>query len=234
MVWPIIAAAAISAYASNRASKRAEKANLAALEAGSIQARVDEAKAAGIHPLYALGANINTPTFTSGSAAKDGLSYAADVAATGLRAYGRQKGQGATQDLARQESESRTRENISRTNYNDALTFKTWSDNARAAQAANSQQDPFTIGDPRLPAPPGIGRITTPGGDIYTSKTTSSEDVEEQYGDVAQEVYGMWRLSNDLMENALRKSKRTRKKYRGPYRTRDLGSTRGQPPIYRR
>ena len=46
------------------------------------------------------------------------------------------------------------------------------------------------------------GELTTPGGVKWkTGKSTWADRVEQEYGDLMQNVYGTWRFLNDLREN---------------------------------
>ncbi len=105
-----------------------------------IQRRVADAKAAGVHPLYALGAGTATPSVvggTRGSVAKDAISSI-------RRSYDRYQGK-RQQKLV---SEAMGIEGAARTRLDNArssmLEFELENSIiARDAQNSNSQQDPF-------------------------------------------------------------------------------------------
>jgi hypothetical protein len=60
------------------------------------------------------------------------------------------------------------------------------------------------------PKPPGAVRIHMPSGSPWdTSNSTNSQTVADEYGDLAQEVYGLTRLAHDAFMNAGQSFKKT-------------------------
>ena len=79
MPFPSIAGNMLTGAATNWLSNKLigePKVNYDHLKYG-VQWRVEDAKRAGIHPIYALGANVSSPIVTQGSAGKDAYAAAA-------------------------------------------------------------------------------------------------------------------------------------------------------------
>lgn len=107
---------------------------------GFITEKVMEARSAGVHPLYALGAATSSPSSTIGGTAKDGAAYMHRVDKD-------------IKELNKQEIQSRIKLNQSEAERNLAA-----SQVAREAQNANSEQDKFWL------SPGGeIVRVKNPG-----------------------------------------------------------------------
>lgn len=65
----------------------------------------------------------------------------------------------------------------------------------RAEQTANTKRT-SPAGNPFKPKP--SKKMTTPGGDTYTGKTTrADEKFGQEYGDFSRDVYGAWRWITD-------------------------------------
>ncbi len=96
MAWPAAVTAASSAISalgglgSGGRMRTADRALQHDMARKGIQIRVADAKAAGIHPLYALGAQVSSPTFTAGSAGKDAAAAIGGVGRA-VAQYGRGK-----------------------------------------------------------------------------------------------------------------------------------------------
>ncbi len=139
-------------HGSGRASDRSSRRHEAAIrEDSAIQRRVADAKKAGVHPLYALGANVQTGQWSggSGSVGKRGVNVLRGMSAA---VRSQRKGGVNPQDAAQLRLLS------SQTDYYDALTQKALSDVARVGQ---SQSDMI--------------RLARPGGHQYFGEDLPSE-----------------------------------------------------------
>lgn len=160
-----------------------------------IRWRVKDAKKAGIHPLYALGApavGSSASVGASGDGILDGLrdvgSAASAIEQRKLQARANQRAD-AQADAEIAESRARARAADAQA-YRDFVTTSLQASNLqRTAAKANVKQD--IAQDITLPG----GSKFTPGG---ASKT---ERVEEEYGGIASEVYGLSRLIEDTIGN---------------------------------
>lgn len=155
------------------------------------------AKAAGVHPLYYLG---NTPTWSptiggqsdSGSAIGSGIGEALGGAAGAYLGRGERARQ---RNMETRNFESQQAESLSRTAANFAQAQYYSSLGKRTEQHANIRQDGIETN-------PSSQTITTPGGTWETSPTTPQQEVEDQYGGVVGEGYGIWRAIYDAMRQA--------------------------------
>ncbi len=125
----IAAEAALSGGGSHRSDRSSRRAEQYHREDTAIRRRVADAKAAGVHPLFALGANVSSsPMLTMGSAQKDGTNAIAGMG----RQIARQRGATTTAGGSAQAAQLGLVR--SQTNYYDALTQKALSDVARVGQ----------------------------------------------------------------------------------------------------
>lgn len=172
-----------------------------------IQWRVKDAEKAGISPLYALGA----PTF-SPAVTMSGMPEA-------MANAGQNIGRAADSLLDRDEKATAYTKSV----QSLSLTRMGLENELLASQIANIRQPgspPAAPGGHSLipgQASTGIGKVKTdpdvgplglkiPGHngapiDFVTGPTSNSQTVADQYGDAAQEVYGMWRLMQDALSN---------------------------------
>lgn len=145
----------------------------------AIQWKVADAQKAGIHPLYALGA----PTMNYAPQSIGGMDAAGGMGQDISRAINAgmpREGQLSAFDAAVQE-----------------LTLKKFGleNELLSAQIARMNQE--TLGKPALPAvtlPSGAGRIV-PG------QSSKAQVVQDEYGDIVENGYGVWRLLNDVFAN---------------------------------
>jgi len=172
-----------------------------------IQWRVQDAEKAGISPLYALGA----PTF-SPAVTMSGMPEA-------MAQAGQDIGRAADAVLDKDEKATAYTKSV------QALSLQRMGleNELLSSQIAKIRQ----AGSP--PAAPGarelipgqsstaIGKVKTdpdvgplglkiPGHngapiDFVTGPTSNAQTIADQYGDAAQEIYGMWRLANDALSN---------------------------------
>lgn len=162
--------AAVPAIIGARSSRKAAERSAEAY-ATSIRTRVADSKAAGINPLYSLGASVQSPTFTSGSVMSDGMAVA-KAASEALSKKSADK-------MSREQHEASLRESEARRERDFALASKYKSDIARAAQKSNAQQDKVIIG---------------PFGTMRPGKQTPHDVREKQYGDVESIESGVNKL----------------------------------------
>lgn len=198
MVLPLIGAgisALGSILAGNQAQKSQEKQNAANIALQKefaqhgIRWKVEDAKAAGLHPLAALGAQ--TSSFSPISIGSP--------AATGLAAAG--------QDIGRAIGAMRTPDEKADA-YTQAL---------RALQLQRGQLENTLLASRiRLVNQPGTGpglpgldqekqpqrttSIGTPGGRLFTDPNVSdAQTIQDRYGDIAENVYGIWSWANEAL-----------------------------------
>lgn len=185
--------------------------------------RVADAKAAGLHPLYALGASSSiTPTVSAGGFSPGGapspvgtelggaIGRAGEAIARGIEGREMAKRQKAADLLAVRDHDLRYRQGIAAAQ----------ADYARAAyyeSMARMQERRFHDmkgvpsgapggGNPELPkekvhSQPYGGSMQTPGGRFRQGDTTTAERFEREYGDVGAAGYGLWRLLDDAGSN---------------------------------
>lgn len=143
-----------------------------------IRWKVDDAKAAGLHPLYALGGSGSsyTPSAIIGGSSPVGeamqtmgqnLSRSARAVMTPEEKL--------LQDLQIQEVRSRIKENDARANLLDAQASVT--------------------GQQKSPGMPSGAVIHSPAGTFKTGPFTPAQTVQDEYGDLVENVYGMSRVA---------------------------------------
>ncbi len=193
-----------------------------AREDTSIQRRVADAKAAGVHPLFALGASTGggSPVQSTGSAAGDAIQ-------TLTRALPRKsKGTGLSlvDHAAIAESEARTRSSDAST----ALRMFELSKLKRLQQFSNTQQDLDTVPpDPIVKpqsesgfvGPPRPRTITLADGTRVrqSSGISTAQHIEDITGDVMSEFYNLYNQYH-IGVKALRQGVRNRKAKAYPYK----------------
>lgn len=197
MVAPLIIGAGIAAGAGilgglmGSSSQRKADAKNAELQREfaqkSIQWRVQDAQAAGISPLAALGAST-----TSAAPSYVGSDIGKSVTRAGSR-IGQAIGN-AGQAAA----------NIDNTNASTDLIQQQIlaSKQAMAIEAANRTQDLQDV--ELLPAPPataeGLFEVTK-GRKFKTGQSQSAEDAENRYGEIGEQMQGLINLGADAMQN---------------------------------
>lgn len=149
-----------------------------------LQWIVSDARKAGIHPLYALGAGVSSPSFSINPGTKgNGVSE-------GLNAVSRTLSAAAANKLDQLEARSRISANQAQAQYykNQADLVqeqRIGSQVARTAQLSNVNQDAEKLSLPAL-------------GSVTTGPNSRQQVVEDHYGGVVGEVYGISRLIADL------------------------------------
>ena len=160
-----------------------------------IQWRVADAVAAGLHPLSALGVSpASSSPVSVGGASVDLRSSPG----TALSEMGQNLGRAvsAAMDQTRQA-------NL------DLVRAQTDESRARAKmyEAEAIEKVSNKPGVPFLPSPlldkgrPPSKKLYPPYGTHRTSPTTTAQDVQDEYGDVVEWIYGASRLANDLGMN---------------------------------
>lgn len=175
----------------------------------SIQRRVADAKKAGIHPLYALGASPGaSPTMSmsgqhdSGSGLGDGIASAGSAIATGLQ--NKQANDIAQAQLAEQAKNNQAQRFRDRASgmRDLAAAFAATSAAKTSESKVNQQRTQPNVSD--IPEPMKedkgwTGSITTPTGKFQQrGKRTPASEVAERYGGAAEEIFGLWYLTQDL------------------------------------
>lgn len=168
------------------------KADYTHLQKG-IQWRVEDAKRAGIHPLYALGASTSSPVYTY----EGGPAFAAGAIKGVSEAVGNitaSKREAQLHDLTLREIESRIKANEATAAKDYADSLYSMSNAARVGQASNAVQDAVLVG---------------PQGQVFqTSRSTNQQTVEDEYGGIVGELYGVYRALSDLVVNRTKAGKR--------------------------
>ncbi len=185
VAFAAIAPYLISAAGSVLAAKAGQsKTDNTALERG-IQMRVADAKEAGIHPLYALGANIPSPTIVpqTGSGVGEALQM-------GAQTYQRKQAEARRQEAIApvQAAQIKSMEgSAARDNAAAALSIEELSVIKRGQQAQNAQ--------------PTIKNPVFPGGDfdMEAGIFANKEDWEKAYGDDVSDMVMIMKFGNDLI-----------------------------------
>lgn len=162
-----------------------------------IRWRVEDAKAAGLHPLFALGASV--PQYSPATAIDfSGMSNSLHTMGQNVSRAARASmtpEERTMLDLNMQEVRSRIREN-------DARAAAIESQMARDAMndARNARPIPLSSSTVR-PSAARARELRLPPGSMRTSETESAQTVQDEYGDIVENLYGASRLLNDLGMN---------------------------------
>lgn len=193
MGWPAFWKAAATMYAAKTSADAQRDTNKANLEMNkqfakdSIQWKVEDAKKAGIHPLYALGASTNAPTF-----AMKGHDYTGD----------------AIRDIANQIPSDLQELQKKSVEADIALKMARTAEVAKRTQSLNSQQDASIVAEdnpkPRVKLHQKRQEVKTIIGDLMPDKQPGYIDanrIPERYGDEAKDFLGLIALWNDFWRN---------------------------------
>lgn len=206
----------------------------------TIQNRVRDAKAAGVHPLYALGMpGASASAFIPGQA-PSGSHLAEGVQRVGEHISAARENRRARRSSSRIASRSaRVQEKVAdaqiiaeraRARRDLAEAQLLDSQRSRIVQEANHRQDvvvtplenPRRIPRKELAAPKAL--VPEPGTHFAPSRSTQAEKMEEEYGDVGGSIYGLYRGFmdwRDLLQEDVRRGPGKRRpvpgwKYRKP------------------
>jgi len=188
-----------------KSRKHAEHMRRTDWEHNYIADAVADAKAAGIHPLYALG---SSPGGGSPMMLDYGESEAAAIGAAVSQAVdGFSKRE--DRDLQSRYTQAQIGVLESEKARNEAQTAETLSAIARAAQPSSPRgviAPRGQVGTPGVDGPANqIERFGTPLGYVDANKRfADSEEVERRWGDVAQELYGTGLFIHELSTNLAR------------------------------
>lgn len=156
----------------------------------SVQARVQDAKKAGVHPLFALGASPAQANIISDTRSLDGITGAFRDREARLRGReaDRRESRIAQSVIAKNESEAR---------LNDAERVAVNSRVARDMQNAMTRQDQgIEYGmNPDLLITPGSGKW-------QTGQSSEQQAWEDNYGGIVGEVAGLIRFATDAINIA--------------------------------
>lgn len=157
----------------------------------SVRYRVNDAKAAGIHPLAALGANVGTvtPSLASPMAATamgDGIAAGASQLGNAVDKYFAQDMQNLQTELLKAQI--------------DQVKSVTSMNVARSRSIINSQRtQAINPGQPLLTkTKPSSTGIVIDGQLMPNAGNSDAEEVEAKYGDIIQNLYGTYNLGADL------------------------------------
>lgn len=161
----------------NHAGRDQRQATSYAIRA-SVLDKVAAAKEAGISPLYALGAPVMSASSAVGSPSASG-----DTLGQSLAAMGQDVGRAvaATQSAAQRQLQNLTLQKAGL--ENDYLRAQIASINARTAQ----QMGPAR---PAVDLPGDFGSLTPSG-------KTTAQDVQNEYGDIAENLFGLGHMTED-------------------------------------
>lgn len=195
----------------------------------AIQRRVADARKAGVHPLFALGASANiSPTISAGASNSmgDAVSRAGAQIGDMLASRSGREHQKTLQTMQLAQGAADLRRTNAATALDMAQTQLALSEAKRAQVNANASQD--GIGVTEVPHTP--KKLKTPLGTWQTGDAVPTQAVEDEYGDVVGWTYGTGRviidagnqLRNKAIQGAARAINKTRnykpRKYRGQYR----------------
>lgn len=191
-------------YSDIRADKRAGKNDALQREfaQNGISWKVDDARRAGVHPLYALGASTTSysPQSIGSSGVGDALGSMGENINRSIAASSTEKGRAA--QLAATLAETQ----IEGAKLDNDIKRQRLASSARTTGTSNAQVGP--------PLPAIVGGV--PGADKYEDAPAmiaggqrfrhapgwmNAEDAEKRYGDLVQELYGMGVLIADTHEN---------------------------------
>lgn len=212
LIGSIIGAGAslIGGMMNNNAQREANNLNVAAAEAAGeknlaaqkefaqsgIRWRVEDAKQAGIHPIYALGAQTPTfsPSFQAGQVAP--LTGAGDAIASG----GQDIGRAVSATLSQPERA-----------YNSAIQALSLERGALENELLRSQINRTRVGTIASGTPltgPVAGSALTFHGNPWDTnpETSDAQLIQDRYGDLIETLYGVGVLGSDVLYNAPSKS----------------------------
>jgi len=171
-----------------------DRQNQMAAAKNSVQWRVKDAEKAGIHPLAALGMS---PISISPSTIGDSGGYSP-------------MGQSFHRAIAAGSTAGQRETALTKRLLEAQVTGAELDNDIRRAELASNVRRTLT-GPGAIPAIPEAGPNTARGADFggqvwpgiwETSKWPTAEEIERQYGDLIQNVYGTGRLAKDAYDNS--------------------------------
>lgn len=175
----------IGGFMNSKAQKSANKMQLQAMQNG-VQWKVADAKKAGIHPLAALGANINMPS----PVPVTGMGDAVAAGGAALGSAVKTASQSEVELLQKELLKSQIRQMDSVTSLNVAR-----SRSVASSQRLQAVQEGLPLTTKLKPTSTGL-RIN--GKDMPDAGNSDAEEAEAKYGDVIQEIYGAANFVSDL------------------------------------
>lgn len=178
----------------------------------SVRRRVEDAKRAGVHPLFALGASAGASPTATISGQSDGGSFLGEGIASAAKTVGKAMDPLHQAQITAYQSESEK-------NFAQAAMFR--SEAKRAEGEANSGAvRTFAATEPAAFAgtPIGAEGMRTPIGRITAPKAHALERPEEYFGDVVSDALGLANFLNSVQYNS-----RRRMKYRNKVRRHKKG-----------
>lgn len=166
-----------------------------------IRWKVDDAKAAGIHPLYALGANTTSfsPVSISGGSSSNWSDTLGSMGQDVSRAMqstrtADERVDAFTQSARALELEGKKLDNdIKRASLASAVT--------KVRQSQVGPPMPSLV--PKADDFEDIPRLRGDTGEISTNnRVVNAEDIEKRYGDIAQELWGLYTAGSDWLNHA--------------------------------
>lgn len=181
------------------ANERAGERNLAAQKEFAqhgLRWKVEDAKAAGVHPLYAVGAQgaSFSPSFTAGHVQP--LTGAGDAIAQG----GQEIGRAVSSTLSQPERA-----------YNTAIQSLALERGALENELLRSQIQRTRVGTSAIGTPltgvvPGQSLMFHGNSWDTNPETTNAQVVQDRYGDLVENLYGLGVVGSDVLFNAPTKS----------------------------
>ncbi len=207
MVWPAIIGAAAAIGGGLLAKNAALSKNFAGQlrqetygrEDSAIQRRVADAKAAGVHPLFALGA---TTSSGGGSSFIPGQSAGGSFLGEGIARAGTQIGRGLQRRQGATLAAAQLEQVHSQTAVNEALAAKYASETKRTESEVNFRQDglqdltsaqTWPLGsNPAVPLVPRKKNVVrSVGGNVVVDpRFPGTQYMEDRYGEIADYVHG--------------------------------------------
>ncbi len=177
MVAPLIVAGAISAGAqlasTGIAANQGDSGSFSRERADTwLTRRVQDARNAGLHPLFALGAGGSSPTYSStGSNLGDGVARAGQAVAEGVRGFTADRRNQKLDDMAALESSARISKLNTERKLDEILIMQKWSDLAMAENTAKTGARMNPDGSVVVPA-----HAVSPGGIPLPSERPTSHE----------------------------------------------------------
>lgn len=169
-----------------------------------MQTLTADARAAGLHPLFALGGGSGSGGQPLGSPIPStsgaGASRMADGLAEAVGSFVDKDARKAAEKMGLRQQEAALREQEA--NASLAETQLAASQLALYKEQQNIRQDWMPGFDANQKGTPLGGALTTPSGKFETGKTSRQQEVEDNYGGIAGEAYGLWRLLADTINNS--------------------------------